>query len=231
MEDIISKPENLEELTPEKLFNVKVNWVTPEAEKIILYTARVSSNDRESGNTKLLGYLIRNQHWSPLEQANLSLEITASRAIIRQILRHRSFNFQEYSQRYSSVKEDSLILNEARRQDHKNRQNSIDDIKPSVKKEWNDKQRSLNKKAYETYQWALSNDIAKECARTVLPEGATISILCMNGTLRSWIHYLKLRCSDGTQKEHQDVAKECLRIFKEEFPIIYDAAFKNLNLI
>jgi thymidylate synthase (FAD) len=215
----------------DKLFDVKFLWMTPEAEKIVLYTARVSSDNRESENTKLLEYLIRNQHWSPFEMSNMCLEITASRAIIRQILRHRSFSFQEYSLRYSSIKEDSLIVNEARRQDTKNRQNSIDDIDISTQKEWSDKQKSLNKKAYETYNWALSKGIAKECARTVLPEGSTQSILCMNGNLRSWIHYLTLRCANGTQKEHQEISKECLRIFKSKFPIIYDAAFKHLNIL
>lgn len=214
----------------EKPFSVKLVWATPNAEKMVLYTARVSSNDRESENTKLLGYLIRNKHWSPLEMANLCLEITASRAIIRQILRHRSFSFQEFSQRYQSLSEDNLIVNPARRQDTKNRQNSIDDISPEVQKEWEEKQRILNEKALETYQWALSNNIAKECARAVLPEGNTISTLCMNGTLRSWVHYLELRIYNGTQKEHQDVAKECLRIFKEQFPIISEAAFSSSHL-
>jgi len=223
MEEIVEVPETT------KNFSVKFLTATPDAEKLILYTARVSSENRESENTKLLGYLIRNKHWSPLEMAQFSVEITASRAIIRQILRHRSFNFQEFSQRYAEVKEEDLIINEARRQDLKNRQNSIDDLPADVKKEWIDKQKSINKKVLETYQWALEKGIAKECARSILPEGNTLSTLCISGTIRSWIHFLQLRTSNGTQFEHSEVAKECLRIFKEQFPIIYEAAFKNFE--
>jgi len=220
--------ETIEEIVDRKPFTVKFLSATPDAEKMILYTARVSSDNRESEDTRLLGYLIRNQHWSPFEMSNLILEITASRAVIRQILRHRSFTFQEFSQRYSSIGEEDLIVNEARRQDYKNRQNSIDDLDKQIKKEWEDKQKSLNKKAFETYQWALSKGIAKECARAVLPEGSTLSTLCMNGTLRSWIHFLKLRSSEGTQLEHQNVARACLDIFREQFPIISKAAFSDL---
>ena len=166
-------------------YSVKMLWCTPQAEKLVLYVARVSSNNRDSENTGLLRYLIRNQHWSPLELCNFCVEIEASRTVIRQLLRHRSFTFQEYSQRYAEVSQDSLIVNDARRQDLKNRQSSIDDIPADVQKEWIEKQRSLNKKAYETYQWALSKGIAKECSRMVLPEGNTMTTLCMNGTLRS----------------------------------------------
>ena len=227
MEEIVEASE----IKDGKNFSVKLLAATPNAEKLVLYTARVSSDNRESENTKLLGYLIRNKHWSPFELANMCLEITASRAVIRQILRHRSFNFQEFSQRYAVVKEEDLIVNEGRRQDLKNRQNSIDDLPADVKKEWIDKQRSINKKVLETYQWALEKGIAKECCRAILPEGNTLSTLCMSGTLRSWIHYLQLRCNNGTQKEHSEVSLECLRIFKEQFPIIYDAAFKDLNLL
>ena len=219
------------EMKDGKNFSVKVLWVTPSAEKIVLYTARVSSDNRESENTKLLGYLIRNKHWSPFELANMCLEITASRAVIRQILRHRSFNFQEFSQRYAVVKEDDLIVNDARQQDLKNRQNSFDNLPSDVKKEWNDKQRSINKKILETYNWAIEKGIAKECCRAILPEGNTLSTLCMSGTLRSWIHYLQLRCGNGTHKEHSEVSLVCPRLFKEQFPIIYDAAFKDLNLL
>ena len=223
--------EIVEDVKSDKNFSVKFLAATPNAEKLILYTARVSSDNRESENTKLLGYLIRNKHWSPLEMAQFSVEIVASRAVIRQILRHRSFNFQEFSQRYAVVKEDDLIVNEARRQDRSNRQNSIDDLPADVKKEWIDKQRSINKKVLETYQWAIEKGIAKECARSILSEGNTLSTLCMSGTLRSWIHFLQLRSANGTQLETQQVSKECLRIFKEQFPIIYDAAFKELNLL
>ena len=223
--------EIVEDVKSDKNFSVKFLAATPNAEKLVLYTARVSSDNRESENTKLLGYLIRNKHWSPLEMAQFSVEIVASRAVIRQILRHRSFNFQEFSQRYAVVKEQDFIVNEARRQDSKNRQNSIDDLPADVKKEWIDKQRSINKKVLETYKWALEKGIAKECCRAILPEGNTLSTLCMSGTLRSWIHFLQLRSANGTQLETQQVSKECLRIFKEQFPIIYDAAFKELNLL
>jgi len=209
----------------DKNFSVELLWVTPDAEKIVLYTARVSSDNRESEDTKLIGYLIRHKHFSPFELANLCLEITASRAIIRQILRHRSFNFQEFSQRYAHVKMSDFITNNSRRQDEKNRQNSIDDLPVEIKNEWKERQENLNKLIHENYQWAISNSVAKESARAILPEGNTLSTLCMNGTLRSWIHFLQLRSGNGTQKEHQDIAKECLRIFKEQFPIISKAAF------
>ena len=219
------------ELEKGQVFSVKILSATPDAEKLVLYTARVSADNRHSENTKLLGYLIRNQHWSPFELPQLILEITASRAIIRQIIRHRSFTFQEYSQRYAVVKEEALIVNEARRQDVKNRQSSIDDIPDEIKQEWIERQKAVNKLAHENYTWALSQNIAKECARVVLCEGNTTSTLCMSGSLRSWIHYLSLRVSNGTQLEHRQVALACLRIFKEKFPIIYDAAFKHLDLI
>ena len=205
---------------------VKLLWVTPDAEQYVMRIARVSSDNRDSNNTRLLGYLIRNKHWSPFELCNMAIEIEGSRAILRQMLRHRTFHFQEYSLRYAKTSEERMITNEARRQDLKNRQNSIDDIKPQIKKEWEDKQKSLNKKVYETYQWALDQGIAKECARSILPEGNTISILCMNGTLRSWIHYLELRCGNGTQKEHIEIANQIKEIFKEQFPIISKACFK-----
>ena len=231
MEEIVEDVKTMENIRDGKNFSVKFLAATPNAEKLVLYTARVSSDNRESENTKLLGYLIRNKHWSPLEMSCMSVEITASRAVIRQILRHRTFNFQEFSQRYAVVKEEDLVVNEARRIDTKNRQNSIDDLPADVKKEWIDKQKSINKKVLETYNWALEKGIAKECCRSILPEGNTLSTLCMSGTLRSWIHYLQLRGQNGTQKEHSEVSLECLRIFKEQFPIIYDAAFKDLNLL
>ena len=173
LENTLEEPE----LEQGQLFSVKFLSATPDAEKLILYTARVSSDNRNSENTKLLGYLIRNQHFSPFEMASFVLEITASRAVIRQLLRHRSFTFQEYSQRYAAVKEEALIVNEARRQDLKNRQSSIDDISDNIKQEWFEKQKALNKLAYETYTWGLNHGIAKECCRAVLPEGNTTSTL------------------------------------------------------
>ena len=205
---------------------VKLLWVTPDAEKQVLRIARISSNDRDSQNTKLLTYLVKHKHFSPFEMANFSVEITGNRAILRQMLRHRTFNFQEFSQRYASPSESALITSEARRQDLKNRQNSIDDIDEKTKNEWTAKQESLNKKAYDTYQWAIDKGIAKECARAVLPEGNTLSTLCMNGTLRSWIHYLQLRTANGTQKEHIEIAEKIREIFQEQFPIISEACFE-----
>lgn len=205
---------------------VKLLWVTPDAEKQVLRIARISSNNRDSQNTKLLTYLVKHKHFSPFEMANFSVEITGNRAILRQMLRHRTFNFQEFSQRYASPSESALITSEARRQDLKNRQNSIDDIDEKTKNEWTAKQESLNKKAYDTYQWAIDKGIAKECARAVLPEGNTLSTLCMNGTLRSWIHYLQLRTANGTQKEHIEIAEKIREIFQEQFPIISEACFE-----
>ena len=202
---------------------VTLLWSTPDAEKQILRMARVSSQHRDSENTKLLGYLIREHHWSPFEMANMCVEIEASRAMIRQILRHRTFTFQEFSQRYAT--QSNFTQSEARRQDVKNRQNSINDLSDELKQEWNRKQAELNQQVSESYQWALQNGIAKECARNILPEGNTTSILCMNGTLRSWIHYLQLRCGNGTQEEHRDIANAIKDIFQEQFPIIYEAAF------
>ena len=207
---------------------VTLLWVTPEAEKQIMRMARVSSKHRDSTNTKLLGYLIREKHFSPFQMANMAIEIEGPRAILRQILRHTSFEFQEFSQRYASPKEEDLIVSQARRQDLKNRQNSIDDIPLEIQEEWNEKQREINEKVMESYKWAIDQGIAKECARSIFPEGNTTSILCMNGTLRSWIHYLQLRCGNGTQKEHQEIADMIKEIFFEQFPIISEAAFKDI---
>ena len=204
---------------------VKLLWVTPDAEKQVLRIARISSNNRDSQNAKLLTYLVKHKHFWPFDLANMAVEITGNRAILRQMLRHRTFNFQEFSQRYASPSESALITSEARRQDLKNRQNSIDDIDEKTKNEWTAKQESLNKKAYDTYQWAIGKGIAKECARAVLPEGNTLSTLCMNGTLRSWIHYLQLRTANGTQKEHIEIAEKIQEIFQEQFPIISEACF------
>lgn len=202
-------------------FGVKFLWVTPNAEKNVLYMARVSSVNRDSESTKLLNYLIRERHWSPLEMANMCVEITGPRAILRQILRHRSFSFQEFSQRYAKVT--TFTTTQARRQDMKNRQNSIDDISPEVQEEWIQIQEKLNLMVKEAYSWALENRIAKECARAILPEGNTQSTICMNGTLRSWIHYLDLRTAHGTQKEHMEIAKAVRQIFINTFPIISKA--------
>lgn len=206
---------------------VKLLWRTENCEAQILRMARISSGNRDSDDTRLLGYLIRNKHWSPFEMCNMCVEIEGPRAILRQILRHRTFNFQEFSMRYQSVKDQALITTEARFQDHKNRQNSIDNVPDEIKQEWSVRQQELNAKIFETYEWALEKGIAKECARAVLPEGNTISIICMNGTLRSWIHYLQLRCANGTQKEHIEIANMIKSIFCENFPVIAKAAFNS----
>ena len=207
---------------------VTLLWATPNAEKQILRMARVSSNNRDSDNTRLLGYLIRNKHWSPLEMANLCVEIEGPRAILRQIIRHRSFSYQEFSQRYASPSEESLTLTDARRQDLKNRQNSIDDLPEDVKNTWSEKQKEINELVLQNYEWAIENGIAKECARSIFPEDNTTSILCINGTLRSWIHYLELRTANGTQLEHQQIALKIKEIFCEQFPIIAKAVFQAL---
>lgn len=193
--------------------------------ELVAYCARVSNpsnqNNTES-NDKLIDYLIRNNHWSPFEMVNICIEIEATRDIIRQILRHRSFSFQEFSQRYA-VAGLGIEYKEARLQDSKNRQNSIDivdnDENNSLKNEWIQKQKEVVDLVHLNYQWALSNGIAKEQARAVLPEGITLSRIYMNGTLRSWIHYIELRSSNGTQKEHRDIAMACAKVIDPIFPI------------
>ncbi len=154
---------------------------------------------------------------------NFAIEVECSRAISRQIIRHRSFHFQEFSLRYASIDNTRYTTTEARRQDLKNRQNSIDDIPEYIQEEWQKRQQKLNCEIRSHYQWALDKGIAKECARAILPEGNTKTILCMNGTVRSWIHYLELRCGNGTQKEHMEVANLIKDIFIKEFPIISEA--------
>jgi thymidylate synthase (FAD) len=189
---------------------------------IVAYCARVSNptnQDNTSTNEKLLRYLIENQHWSPLEMVSICLEIETTRDIARQILRHRSFSFQEFSQRYAKA-ELGFECREARLQDTKNRQNSIDVSDLELEKEWNQRQSEIIEQTQKAYNWALDNGIAKEQARSVLPEGMTISRMYMNGTLRSWIHYIQLRCSNGTQKEHAEIAKECGVIIGTIFPLI-----------
>ena len=184
------------------------------AEDLIAYCARVS-NPSNQANTetseRLLTYLAKEKHWSPFEMVSACLEIETTRDIARQILRHRSFSFQEFSQRYADPTKDLAINNfrEARLQDTKNRQNSIETDDIDLKLEWLKKQSEVSLAAKETYLWAIENGIAKEQARAVLPEGTTESRMYMNGTLRSWIHYIELRSSNGTQKEHQEIAIAC----------------------
>jgi thymidylate synthase (FAD) len=200
------------------------------AEDMIVYMARVSNpsnQDMTRGDEKLIRYLIKNQHWSPFEMVNVVMEISTTRDIARQILRHRSFSFQEFSQRYADPTKDlGFDLREARLQDTKNRQNSIETEDSELKSEWIIKQMSVIAEAKQAYEWAIENGIAKEQARAVLPEGNTQSRMYMNGSLRSWIHYCQLRMANGTQKEHMEVATECWEIIRDKFPNVVAALEK-----
>lgn len=194
-----------------------------DAQELIAYCARVS-NPSNQFNTdtseKLIRYLIRHQHWSPLEMVSACMEITTTRDIARQILRHRSFSFQEFSQRYADPTKDlSFVLREARLQDPKNRQNSIETGDQELQRQWELRQNNVITEARMAYQWAIDNGIAKEQARAVLPEGLIESRLYMNGTLRSWIHFIELRSANGTQKEHQEIAQACAAVIAKIFPI------------
>ena len=193
---------------------------TPEG--LITHMARVSNPSNQNtaqDSDKLIRYLIKNQHWSPFEMVNIVMEINVQRDIARQILRHRSFSFQEFSQRYADpTKELSFDLREARLQDKKNRQNSIETDDKELNHEWKIKQMDAVSHAVNAYNWAIENGIAKEQARAVLPEGITMSRMYMNGTLRSWIHYCQLRMANGTQKEHMEVATACWKIIADKFP-------------
>jgi thymidylate synthase (FAD) len=202
-----------------------------DVQELVAFCARVS-NPSNQFNTetseKLIRYLIKHKHWSPLEMVSACLEIETTRDIARQILRHRSFSFQEFSQRYADPTKDlDFVVREARLQDTKNRQNSVDmdfgdDAQRQIAYQWENLQKDLIQKTRDVYAWAISKGIAKEQARAVLPEGLTVSRLYMNGTLRSWIHFIELRSGNGTQKEHQLVALECARIIAEVFPLAKD---------
>jgi thymidylate synthase (FAD) len=195
--------------------------------ELVAFCARVSNPDNQSNkdtSEKLIQYLIKNQHWSPLEMVNMCLEIETTRDITRQMLRHRSFSFQEFSQRYADPTKDlSFVLREARMQDQKNRQNSIELDgtlgQALISDEWMFKQKELIVHAKAVYEWAVAKGIAKEQARAVLPEGNTVSRLYMNGTLRSWIHYIQLRSANGTQKEHMQIAQKCAEVIATVFPM------------
>lgn len=206
--------------------NVKLISVTPDAEKLMSYCARVSNpTNQDSDNyTKLLAYCIKNKHWSIFEMASMCLEVNTTRGIAAQILRHRSFNFQEFSQRYAdtTLLAEEIPLFELRRQDNKNRQNSIDDIPDEVRAKWGMKIREHFAKAKSIYDGMISDGIAKECARFILPL-ATPTRLYIHGNIRSWIHYIELRSSNGTQKEHMLIAEEAKRIFSEQFPTVSEA--------
>lgn len=195
---------------------------------LVAYCARVS-NPANQNNTetaeKLIKYLVKNKHWSPLEMVSLCLEVETTRDIARQILRHRSFSFQEYSQRYADPTQDlEFVTREARLQDTQNRQNSIavtddTDANKGLIIAWHHKQREVIQAAESAYRWAIDNGIAKEQARAVLPEGNTVSRLYVNGTLRSWIHFIELRSGNGTQREHMEIARECANVISVVFPM------------
>lgn len=189
--------------------------------ELVAYCARVSNPTNQFNSRtadKLLEYLIENKHWSPFEMVNLCLEITTTRDIARQILRHRSFSFQEFSQRYADpTKELSFVLREARLQDKSNRQNSIETNDKRVQEAWDYYQRAVKHASLDAYNWAIKNGLAKEVARSVLPEGMMESRMYMNGTLRSWLHYLDLRTKNGTQKEHVEVALACAEAIASVF--------------
>lgn len=202
--------------------DVKLIWVTPDAEKHILYMARVSSNNQESSDTRLLKYLVNHKHWSPFEMVNMCVEINTSRAISAQILRHRSFSFQEFSQRYAETQE--IVKYPARRQDHKNRQNSINDVSLITQQWFSEAQDYINNKSMAVYRLALEKGIAKECARFLLPMSSKTK-LYMNGNIRSWIHYLSLRCDPATQLEHREIAYAIRDIFIKQFPIISEGLY------
>jgi thymidylate synthase (FAD) len=225
----------------ENKMNVKlVSYTTPTEEfvqdgmneenllDLVAYCARVSNpaNQMNSETSeKLVKYLIKHKHWSPLEMVNACLEIDTTRDIAHQIVRHRSFAFQEFSQRYANPAEmgDMFVVREARLQDTKNRQNSVEvDSEEDIHFAWADKQQEVIDKAREVYNWAIDNGIAKEQARAVLPEGNTKTRLYMNGTLRSWLHYIDLRGSNGTQKEHMEIAHACAKVIANVFPLAED---------
>jgi thymidylate synthase (FAD) len=216
---LISYSQPAEELTSQGI---------DDAQDLVAYCARVSNPSNQLNtetNEKLIKYLIKHKHWSPLEMISVCLEITTTRDIARQILRHRSFSFQEFSQRYADPTKDlDFVLRDARLQDTKNRQNSItldlnNDEHRILEYQWEMQQRRVITAAKEAYEWAVSKGIAKEQARAVLPEGNTVSRLYVSGTMRSWIHYCELRADNGTQLEHQEIAIECARVISSVFPL------------
>jgi thymidylate synthase (FAD) len=198
--------------------------------ELVAFCARVSNPSNQNNkdtSEKLIRYLVKNQHWSPLELASMCLSVTTTRDIARQILRHRSFSFQEFSQRYADPTaelDEAFVLREARFQDTKNRQNSVeldmsDEAQKQLAYEWERAQKRVLFSVKQEYSWAIKNGIAKEQARAVLPEGLTVSRLYMNGTLRSWIHYIQLRSENGTQKEHREIALKCAEVIAKVFPM------------
>jgi thymidylate synthase (FAD) len=219
---------------PSQYFDEKVSSVT----ELVAFCARVSNPSNQMNmetSEKLIRYLVKHKHWSPLEMVSMCLEITTTRDIARQILRHRSFSFQEFSQRYADPTaelDDAFVLREARFQDTKNRQNSVeldmnDEQHKMLAYEWERAQKRVLFAVKQEYEWAIKNGIAKEQARAVLPEGLTVSRLYMNGTLRSWVHYIELRAANGTQKEHMLIAKECAKVIATVFPMVEEFANQN----
>ena len=191
---------------------------------LIAYCAKVSNPNNQINketSEKLIKFLIKHNHWSPLEMVSVCLEIETTRDIAHQMVRHRSFSFQEFSQRYANPKEmgDQFVTRECRLQDTKNRQNSIDTENLELIVSWDEKQQEVIDKAKEVYDWAIENGIAKEQARVVLPEGCTKTRLYMNGSVRSWVHYIELRGANGTQKEHMEIAHACAKVIAEIFPL------------
>jgi thymidylate synthase (FAD) len=213
--------------------NVNLVWATPSAEEMIVKMARVSApanQDNMDTAPRLLRYLIKHKHWSPFEMANMTVEIETTRSISAQIIRHRSFSFQEFSQRYADVNElGSAVIPHLRRQDYSNRQNSIDDLSSEDVANYYRRVSQLFEDAEHLYKEMVSQGIAKECARNILPLG-TQTRLYMNGTIRSWIHYLQLRCEPGTQFEHRQIAEWIKQIFCREFPVIGEAVFQEETL-
>ena len=196
-------------------------------QELVAFCARVSNPSNQMNketSEKLIKYLIKHAHWSPLEMVNVCLEINTTRDIAHQIVRHRSFAFQEFSQRYADPKEmgDMFVIREARLQDAKNRQNSIETDDNVLQDKWEEMQQDVMYAAGKAYKWAIDNGIAKEQARAVLPEGCTKTRLYMNGSLRSWIHYIELRGANGTQKEHMDIAHACADVISKVFPLAKD---------
>ena len=212
------------EVENQKVSNVKLEWITPDAEKRIMYMARVSNpKNQDSDNVGLIGYLIKHRHWSPFEMANACFEINTTRDIARQILRHRSFSYQEFSQRYADPTLMEHAIRETRLQDFSNRQNSLSNNNSELDQWWKTAQASLWQHSLQTYNNALNEGIAKEVARSVLPEGMTRSRMYMNGTIRSWIHYIQLRTDPSTQKEHRCIAEEIDSILNIKLPNIWKA--------
>jgi thymidylate synthase (FAD) len=203
--------------------SVKLIWSTPSGEELVAYMARVSNSDNQDNKDtapKLLKYLMKHKHWSPFEMVNICMEINTTRDIARQILRHRSFSFQEFSQRYAEVVDWSA--GEVRMQDDKNRQNSLPTQDRELQRWWDEQQVATWKLATNAYKAAIGIGIAKEVARKVLPEGLTMSRMYMNGTLRSWLHYVDIRCDESTQKEHREIAEQCKVVLSSLYPSLFE---------